>query len=272
MANVWMHNGFLQVEGEKMSKSLGNFITIHELRTGWKGEPWAGAAIRYAMLGAHYRQPIDWTLDRLAEAKANVYSMASYSAKQYFNDENAYARAWRGDALPSPEVLEALEDDLNTPEALSHVSGAISRILTLKDDERVRLVHDMRFLGLMEEAQRPSLTGTMTISNAPEELVDEASLKFRDYQVGRANVDVQFSGTAKTWLDDHKFFMTSENTLSYQTTNTARGYIERLLDERHAARSRKDWKESDRLRHELAKIGVVLKDNKDGTTSWEVRR
>src|SRR5271163_755457 len=58
MANVWMHNGFLQVEGEKMSKSLGNFVTIHELLRGWLGEPWSGAAIRFAMLGTHYRQPI----------------------------------------------------------------------------------------------------------------------------------------------------------------------------------------------------------------------
>src|SRR5437764_234562 len=58
MANVWMHNGFLQVEGEKMAKSLGNFITIRELLGKWK---WPGAVVRFQMLTAHYRQPIDWT-------------------------------------------------------------------------------------------------------------------------------------------------------------------------------------------------------------------
>src|SRR5262249_17885153 len=65
MANFWMHNGHLQVEGEKMSKSLGNFVTIRELLRGWRGEPWTGSAIRFAMLGTHYRQPIDWTVERL---------------------------------------------------------------------------------------------------------------------------------------------------------------------------------------------------------------
>ena len=57
MANYWMHNGFLQVEGEKMSKSLGNFVTIHELLKDWPGE-----VVRLNMLRTHYRQPMDWTV------------------------------------------------------------------------------------------------------------------------------------------------------------------------------------------------------------------
>ena len=67
MANVWMHNGFLQVEGEKMSKSLGNFVTIHELlrTTKFGGRTWPGEALRLAMLRTHYRQPIDWTVKAL---------------------------------------------------------------------------------------------------------------------------------------------------------------------------------------------------------------
>ena len=67
MANIWMHNGFLQVEGEKMSKSLGNFITINELLAtdNFGGRKWPGEVLRFAMLMTHYRQPIDWTVDRL---------------------------------------------------------------------------------------------------------------------------------------------------------------------------------------------------------------
>ena len=74
MANVWMHNGFLQVEGEKMSKSLGNFITIHELLHTDKfgGRSWKGEVLRLAMLRAHYRQPIDWTLKALEEAEKTL--------------------------------------------------------------------------------------------------------------------------------------------------------------------------------------------------------
>ena len=274
MANFWMHNGFLQVEGEKMSKSLGNFVTIKELRTGWKGEPWAGSVIRYAMLGTHYRLPIDWTLDRLKEAKANISAAARNTARQNFVNSNSYDFAWRGDVEPSPKVLEALCDDLNSPEALSHINSGISRIFALADDERVRLVHDIRFLGLMDEAKRPLLIDTMTVHQAPKELVQEASLKFRDYRVGQANVDVQFSSIATAWLTANNFEVVDENNILYRTPGgqTDTGYVEKLLTERSDARRRKDWKESDRLRVELTNLGVVLKDNKDGTTTWEFKR
>ena len=78
MARTWLHNGFLQVEGEKMSKSLGNFITIHELLDEKKfgGNQWHGLVVRLAMLGTHYRQPIDWTADRLVQARATLMDFA----------------------------------------------------------------------------------------------------------------------------------------------------------------------------------------------------
>ena len=71
MANIWMHNGFLQVEGQKMSKSLGNFVTINELldTKSLANDMWPGEVLRLAMLRTHYRQPIDWTVDRAAEAR-----------------------------------------------------------------------------------------------------------------------------------------------------------------------------------------------------------
>ena len=110
MANVWMHNGFLQVEGEKMSKSLGNFITIHDLlrSDAFGGRAWSGEALRLAMLRTHYRQPIDWTVKALEEAEAALDRW--YDAI--------------GDIEPSevaPSVEEALSDDLNTPAALGEL-------------------------------------------------------------------------------------------------------------------------------------------------------
>ena len=79
MANYWMHNGFLQVEGEKMSKSLGNFVTIHELLCTDKfgGRSWPGEVLRLAMLRTHYRQPIDWTVKALEEAEANLLAWST---------------------------------------------------------------------------------------------------------------------------------------------------------------------------------------------------
>ncbi|HLL28932.1 MAG TPA: cysteine--tRNA ligase [Xanthobacteraceae bacterium] len=101
MARFWMHNGFLQVEGEKMSKSLGNFVTIHELLADWPGE-----AIRFAMLQSHYRQPVNWTEAGLREAKRTLDHWQSLTA----------------DAKPGmlcADMVAALADDLNTPKAFA---------------------------------------------------------------------------------------------------------------------------------------------------------
>src|SRR5690606_35066885 len=108
-----MHNGFLQVEGEKMSKSLGNFITIHQLldTKDFGGSRWHGRAIRLAMLSTHYRQPIDWTVERLIQARGTLKDFAAVVAP--------VASA----AAPHEEVIAALSDDLNTPSAISILHG-----------------------------------------------------------------------------------------------------------------------------------------------------
>jgi cysteinyl-tRNA synthetase len=272
MANVWMHNGFLQVEGEKMSKSLGNFVTIRELLTGWKGEPWAGPVIRYAMLGAHYRQPIDWTFQRLTEAKANVHAAATYAAPRNFSRKTAYEEAWSSkEVAPSPKVLKALEDDLNLPEALSHLNGAISRVSSLDDAERIRLVHDMRFLGILEEPQRQWLADGIALRQIPQNLVGEATMQFRAYRVGQANNDLCSIASAEQWFAGHEITVSTPDLIAYAGFDRGPGRIETLIDERNAARARKDWKESDRLRDELAAMRVIVKDNKDGSTTWEIK-
>ncbi|MDM9648422.1 cysteine--tRNA ligase [Rhizobium sp. S163] len=105
MANVWMHNGFVQVEGRKMSKSEGNFITINELLATEKfgGRKWPGAVLRLAMLMTHYREPIDFSVKRLEEAERLLAKWPAAEA---------------ADAAPSEAVLGALRDDLNTVAAV----------------------------------------------------------------------------------------------------------------------------------------------------------
>ncbi|WP_320202885.1 cysteine--tRNA ligase [Agrobacterium rosae] len=105
MANVWMHNGFVQVEGRKMSKSDGNFITIYELLHTEKfgGRQWPGEVLRLAMLMTHYREPIDFSVKRLEEAER---LLAKWPAANV------------GDAEPDQAVLDALADDLNTVAAV----------------------------------------------------------------------------------------------------------------------------------------------------------
>jgi cysteinyl-tRNA synthetase len=105
-ANYWLHNGFLNVEGEKMSKSLGNFVTIHELLADWPGE-----VLRFNMLRSHYRQPMDWTLQGMKESWATL--------EKWYDAAEPIASRRIGDAF-----LAALYDDLNTPQAIAELHKA----------------------------------------------------------------------------------------------------------------------------------------------------
>jgi cysteinyl-tRNA synthetase len=199
MANFWMHNGFLQVEGEKMSKSLGNFVTIRELLQDWPGE-----AIRLAMLSTHYRQPINWTEAGLREAKRML---------DHWYQLTADAPA----GMLCADTLDALADDLNTPKALAALHELRSEAAKGARGAAASLRASAQMFGLLQQtvaqwsAWRP------------------ASLAVDELQ------------------------------------------IRSLVDERNAARKAKNFKESDRIRDELAAMGVVLKDSKDGTT-WEIAR
>jgi cysteinyl-tRNA synthetase len=201
MANVWVHNGFLQVESEKMSKSLGNFVTIHELlrTTRFGGRKWSGEALRLAMLRTHYRQPIDWTVKALEEAEATLDRW--YDA---VGDVEA-----KGE--PGEDVLDALTDDLNTPEAVASLHRLAGRTNEL-------LKSSGNLLGLLRQTRS-----------------ERQAAALREAEIDAAAIDA-------------------------------------IVADRAAARAARNWAESDRLRDELAALGVAIKDNKDGTTSWELKR
>jgi cysteinyl-tRNA synthetase len=129
MANYWMHNGFLQVEGEKMSKSLGNFFTIRELLADWPGE-----VLRFNMLRTQYRQPIDWTTRGLEESFDTLVSLTDFPDFANGSDE----------AL-APAVLEALCDDLNTPQVIAELH-ALHRL-----GEHASLASTLRALGIRQQ-------------------------------------------------------------------------------------------------------------------------
>jgi cysteinyl-tRNA synthetase len=133
MANVWMHNGFLQVEGEKMSKSLGNFVTIRDLL-----EVWPGEAIRLAMLQTHYRQPTSWTEKGLQEARRGLDHW--YELTDGAPDE----------APLCADVLEALEDDLNTPQAMAALHALRSEAAKGSKPAAACLKASARLMGLLQ--------------------------------------------------------------------------------------------------------------------------
>jgi len=199
MANVWMHNGFLQVESEKMSKSLGNFITIRDSLADWPGE-----VLRLNMLKTHYRSPIDWTSKNLEESAKTL------------DDWYAIAADVKSDR-PSDAVIAALSDDLNTPQMIASLHGLRNAAASGNERDRGEFAATLRLLGFLSESA--------------------AEWKGRKQQA--SGVDAK--------------------------------QIDGLISDRAAARARKDFRESDRIRDELAAMGVVIKDSKEGTT-WEIAR
>jgi cysteinyl-tRNA synthetase len=160
MASVWMHNGFLQVEGQKMSKSLGNFHTVNEVLETNKvgGRSWPGQVVRMAMLMTHYREPIDFSVSRLEEAE-NIHRKLMRMA------QNASA-AGEVDSGSGP-IAKALSDDLNTPAAiqeLQHLGGTATR-----DGVSAGHFHDgLKLLGL-EPIEAVSTVDTQMV----EEKIDQ---------------------------------------------------------------------------------------------------
>jgi cysteinyl-tRNA synthetase len=225
MANIWMHNGFLQVESEKMSKSLGNFVTIHELlETGKFGNStWPGEVLRLAMLRTHYRQPIDWTVKELQRAY------------EFLNEWYGLLGADRSpNGAVDQKVLDALSDDLNTHAALAR----LHELANTGDFGALRA--SLNFLGL---------TGNRTKLRRHYSLFAEPAA----YSVVPGSVMTQGDGTI-------------------EIDQSTQELIDDRIARRKAARAAKNFAEADRLRDELAALGVAIKDNKDGTTSWEPKR
>jgi cysteinyl-tRNA synthetase len=269
MANVWMHNGFLQVEGEKMSKSLGNFVTIRELLTEWKREPWSGAAVRYAMLQTHYRQPIDWSFHRLILAKQNLQAIAS---QLKFFDQSMQSEAWTAPLRPSDAVLTALSDDLNTVEAINHLERVISdreKLERMTESERVMLAHDVRLLGLIkDDDHRKSLMIRVLQSDLWSDVIPEVLRRDKIRQVAQSNNDISVIKTTNDWFTNNKIKISDEGIITLTTGVD----LSELKKTREAARKRKDWKESDRLRLEIEALGYTVKDEKDGTTTYGLKQ
>jgi cysteinyl-tRNA synthetase len=157
MAQVWMHNGFLQVEGAKMSKSLGNFVRIRELLEGWRGE-----VIRLAMLMTHYRQPLDFTEDRLFEARKILQRWAECRKKASDTNFNAAANYLFG-PRPSEPFLMSLLDDLNTPSALNELHRLAKEAEDGNEESALELLGGWALLGfrLDEFFAREDLTGVL---------------------------------------------------------------------------------------------------------------
>ena len=205
LANYWVHNGFVTVEGEKMSKSVGNFFTVHDLLQEWPGE-----AIRLALLSAHYRQPLDFTREGLRQAKLTL--------DRWYGALRAAEADVEAATVPA-EIVEALSDDLNTPLAIAHLhelTAALNKAGADSNWESLAgaMIRAGNLLGLLQQD--------------PEDW-------FRWQPAAGALPEPE---------------------------------IQKLIDERNAARKARNFAEADRIRTMLSEKGIVLEDSAAGTT-WK---
>lgn len=166
LARFWLHNGFVNIESEKMSKSLGNVLLVHDLIDQAPGE-----AIRLALLNGHYRQPLDWTAEGLAQAKRMLDRL--YGALRNLADVRAEATS---DAVPDA-FLKALLDDLNTPKALAELFAIAKRANTETDPGtkallKAELIGAGRLIGILEMDPEAWFAGGGTASHIDGEEIE----------------------------------------------------------------------------------------------------
>jgi cysteinyl-tRNA synthetase len=234
--NVWMHVGFVQIDQQKMSKSLGNFFTIREILARYRRE-----AVRFLLLASHYRSPLNYSDRSLEEAKAALDTL--YTALRGLDA-----------SVPLPELSElrsdpqtaaffsAMDDDFNTPEARSVLFDLATEINRLKRDGDVA--------GASHLGARLRALGTVLglLQRDPED-------HFKNVVSGAADLRATSKATFTGYPPTVEVGPPSEE-------------VETLIQKRAQARKKKDWAEADRIRDELEAKGVILEDEAGGKTTW----
>ena len=233
-ANYWLHNGFIQINGDKMSKSLGNFFLLREIL-----EKFSGNVVRLFILSTHYRKPINFSFENMEDTKKAlqniVKSMNKFEAiiGKYKNEKTVEITnldfSQKIDEFDK-KFEDAMDEDMNTPQALATIFDQIretNKFISVNKDELSTIYAE--------------------IEKSYESLKRKIGNVFR--------IEIEMENSAKE-EDGENMELTKK-------------LIELLIKLRSEARSEKNFKLSDEIRDELKVLGVEIKDNRDGTTDYD---
>ena len=233
-ANYWLHNGFIQINGDKMSKSLGNFFLLREIL-----EKFSGNVVRLFILSTHYRKPINFSFENMEDMKKAlqniVKSMNKFEAiiGKYKNEKTAEITnldfSQKIDEFDK-KFEDAMDEDMNTPQALATIFDQIretNKFISVNKDELSTIYAEI-----------------------------EKSYESLKRKIGNVfGIEIEMENSAKE-EDGENMELTKK-------------LIELLIKLRSEARSEKNFKLSDEIRDELKVLGVEIKDNRDGTTDYD---
>jgi cysteinyl-tRNA synthetase len=232
--NLWMHNGFVRIDDEKMSKSLGNFFTIRDVLK-QLADP---EVLRFFLLGSHYRGPINYTPESLDQADAALSRL--YNALRDTQPVPAQASA------ATERFVSAMDDDFNTPVAIAELQSLATRINQAKDKRDTATANALA-------AELRTLGGRLGIlARDPDTFLQAPRPRAGGRSSGAEHVEPGATHDVTPELSDAE--------------------IERLIDARAAARASRNFVESDRIRDLLASHGIVLEDRAGSRSTWRRSR
>ena len=233
-ANYWLHNGFIQINGDKMSKSLGNFFLLREIL-----EKFSGNVVRLFILSTHYRKPINFSFENMEDTKKALQNIVKSMNKfegiveKYKNEKTADIKnldfSQKIDEFDK-KFEDAMDEDMNTPQALATIFDQIretNKFISVNKDELSTIYAEI-----------------------------EKSYESLKRKIGNVfGIEIEMENSAKE-EDGENMELTKK-------------LIELLIKLRSEARSKKNFKLSDEIRDELKVLGVEIKDNRDGTTDYD---
>jgi cysteinyl-tRNA synthetase len=246
-ARYWIHNGFVQINQEKMSKSLGNFFTIREIfeKSKWKPDV-TGEVLRYFLLGTHYRSPLEFSdqgLEGAREALEGFYGL--FNRLRESESKTAADRNLLSSLSRTRESFQkAMDNDLNTP-------MAIAELQKLRND-----VNKLFDAGLSTQSRQQARECFRSLGA----VLGLFQLDRWDYRIKppSGHLGIELKGVEAT---------VSTGQLSVSTLSD--GQIEQLIAERLDARKQKNFKKADEIRKTLESHGIIVEDKPDGTSRWK---